>query len=320
MKEKTDYPSILETNIFFMIIAFLLISIGAKAQKTNLHMGLLITEYLIIMLPTVTYLKLRGYTLKKTLKLNPINFKDIIVIILIIISSYPVAVFFNYIGFIFLHFFAEIKPSPIPIPATSIEFIISFLIIALTPGICEEIMFRGFILNAYKDFGKKKAIIYSAILFGIFHFNVQNLLGPIYLGIILGVIFLKTNSLYSSIIGHTANNTIALIIGYSFSNSNGVEEINVNVDQMNMLGAEELLISLIGLGIIALSFGFLSYKLIKLLNTGYEKDLVEINNFLPKEELIDKLYQRDNLNGYEILPIIVVVVIFILLNYLYFFL
>jgi hypothetical protein len=316
--EKSNHPSILETNIIFMLVAFLLVTIGAIAQATELYSGLLITEYLIIMLPTVAYLKLRGYSIKSSLKFNPIGFREIILSILIIVCSYPVAVFFNYIGFIILDYIAEIKPSPIPIPSTYSEFVIGFLIIALSPGICEEIMFRGLVLNAYKSIGKKKAIIYSGILFGLFHFNLQNLLGPIYLGIILGIIYLKTDSLYSTIIGHTANNTIALALGTYF-NIFG-EKYNLNIEEVNMVETEELLLSLLSLGIMALIFGFLSYKLLKLLGRDNNIGSREIDNFLPKEQLIIELNQKSSLNIYEILPILVVLIFFIILNYLYFFL
>lgn len=316
--EKSNYPSILETNIILMLIAILLITLGVKAQENQLYIGLLITEYLIIMLPIITYIKLRGYSIKETLKLNSIGLREIIISILIILSSYPVAVFFNYIGFIILHYIGEIKPSPIPIPSTYREFLISFFIFALSPGICEEIMFRGFVLNAYKSLGKKKTIIYSGILFGLFHFNLQNLLGPIYLGIILGMIYIKTNSLYSSIIGHAVNNTIALAIGAYFNL--GEDNYNLNMEEINMIGTSELLLSLFILGITAIIFGVLSYRLLKLLDNKSNMNLNERNNFLPDEQVILELHQKNTLNIYEIIPILVVLMCFIKINYLYFFL
>ena len=286
------------------------------AQDYELYKGLLITEYIIILLPSLLFLKLKGYSIKKTLKLNPIDAKEIIISILLILFSYPVAVFFNYIGFVFLHYFGEIKPSPIPIPSNYGEFLIGFLIIALSPGICEEIMFRGLVLNSYRKLGKRKAVIYSAILFGIFHFNAQNLLGPIYLGVILGIIYIKTDSIYSSIICHTTNNTVALGLG-TFLNLNG-ENLDLNIEEINMLGSSELLLSLFSLGIVALIFGILSYKLVNLLDNKRE-ELNEIDNFMSGEELIWETSQRKNLYIYEILPLIIVIVVFVILNYLFFF-
>lgn len=318
MVEKPNSPSILEANIVLMITALLFITLGTKVQQNDIYTGVLITEYLIIMAPTIVYLKITGYSLRETLRLNPISFKQAIMVILIVILSYPVAVFFNYIGIIILDAIAEIKPSPVPIPSEPREFVVGFFAIALSPGICEEVMFRGLMINSYGSFGKKKAIIYSAILFGVFHFNAQNLMGPIYLGMLLGVILYKTNSLYSAIIAHTTNNTIPLAIGYAFNIGN--ENLNLGMEQINMPAMEEMIYSFFALGAMALIFGILSYKLIKLLPIGNEKDLIEMDNFLPKKQLVDEIYQRERLSINECLPIMVVFAIFFLINYLYFFL
>lgn len=325
MIEKPNSPSIFETNIFFMVIAFLLITIGARVQAGNIYTGLLITEYIIILLPTILFLKWKGVSLREYLRLNPISFKDFILIILIMVSSYPVMVFFNYIGLIFIHIFGQIQPLPIPIPTRSSEFLTSFLIIALTPGICEELMFKGLVLNSYESLGQKKAIVYSAILFGLFHFNMQNFLGPIYLGIILGIIFIKTDSLYSSILGHTTSNTIALTIGYFFSN--GAKEISTSDPSLSGLNVGELLISLIGIGLIAIFFAMISYRLIRLLDKG-SKDSRTKNLKLEKEynynlsikPYLDYKYGSYNYRSYEMLPVLIVIIIFMLFNYLHFFL
>ncbi len=52
--------------------------------------------------------------------------------------------------------FTEIKPSPVPIPSGLKEYLIGFIIIALTPGICEEAMFRGMVMSSYDSLGKRR--------------------------------------------------------------------------------------------------------------------------------------------------------------------
>ena len=236
MPRDKNTPSILETNMLFLFIALLLITLGAKAQYWNIYIGLLVTEYLIILLPVLAYLRFNDYSIKDALRLNKINLKHILLTILIVLSSYPVAVFFNFIGLTLLNKFTQVRANPIPIPSNPREYILCFLIIALTPGICEEVMFRGLIMSSYDSFGKKKAIIYSAILFGVFHFNAQNLLGPIYLGLLFGIIAYKTDSIYPTIIGHTVNNTIALTIGYFATRAEQVVELNMENINMPEMG------------------------------------------------------------------------------------
>ncbi len=87
MERKHMNPSIFETNIFYLIIGVLLLFLGGLVQSKEIYLGLIITEYLIILLPTITYLKARGYSLKKVLKLNKISAKEVALIFLIVIFS-----------------------------------------------------------------------------------------------------------------------------------------------------------------------------------------------------------------------------------------
>ncbi|MGE7859746.1 CPBP family intramembrane metalloprotease [Bacillus cereus] len=73
--------------------------------------------------------------------------------------------------------------------------------------ICEEILFRGFILSRFTyKFGIKKAVIFSSICFGVLHLN--NVFGTTIFGIISCLMYLKTKSLFPSIIAHMVNNII----------------------------------------------------------------------------------------------------------------
>ncbi|WP_255261883.1 CPBP family intramembrane glutamic endopeptidase [Bacillus thuringiensis] len=73
--------------------------------------------------------------------------------------------------------------------------------------ICEEILFRGFILSRFTyKFGLKKAVIFSSICFGVLH--LSNVFGTTIFGIISCLMYLKTKSLFPSIIAHMVNNII----------------------------------------------------------------------------------------------------------------
>ncbi len=317
MPRDKNTPSILEANILFLFIALLLLTLGARAQYKEIYTGLLITEYLIIFMPILLFLKLNNYSISHTFRLNKVNFKQILLTILIVLSSYPVAVFFNFIGLTLLNRFTQIRPNPIPIPSNPREYILGFLIIALTPGICEEVMFRGLIMTSYDSFGRKKAIIYSAILFGIFHFNAQNLLGPIYLGLLFGIIAYKTDSIYPTIIGHTANNTIALTIGYFATRAEQIVELNM--ENINMPEMGEMVAAFFGLGVLALIFGFVSFKLIRLMPTRENNEVLEINTFIQGENLLEDLDNKKGMSIMEVFPIFIVMIIFIIWNYKFLF-
>ena len=310
-------PSILQVNILYLVVGIARITLGASAQSRNIYTGLLITEYIIILLPSLLFMMFNGYPIKQTLRLNGVNLKQIILVILIVLFSYPIAVFFNFIGLIILDKFSQVMTNPVPIPSTANEYFIGFMIIALTPGLCEEVLFRGIIMSAYDRLGRKKAIIYSSILFGIFHFNAQNLLGPIFLGILFGVIAYRTDSLIATIIGHTTNNTIALTIGYAFTKLEGEMDAAMDAAMDGMIFPEtnEVLLAAVGLGIIGLVFGIIVYSLIKKLPPAPKIRTGDLDGSAIEELPIQYEDMGKDMGILNSIPVIIVMVIFVILHY-----
>ena len=272
MENVKDKPSIVEGNYFYFFIALLLLFVGSIAQRWDIYKGLLITEYLIILLPTILFIKIRGYSIKKVIRLNRISLKEIVIIPLITICAYPIGIFLNYMGIIILTLIGKVRPSPVPIPENGLEFILGFFVIAITAGICEEVMFRGLIFKSYEGIGAKKAIVISGLLFGLFHFNLQNLLGPAFLGILFGYLLYRSDSIFTTILAHTTNNGIALILSFGATKllgdinadiaSSGLEEIEDIGKSAEILG---LMIWAVILASVSIISGFIIYKLISLL-------------------------------------------------------
>ena len=301
MHEKNKV-SIYEANFLYLLLGILLFYVGGAAQRREIYTGIIITEYLIILLPNINYLRLKRLSLKKVLRLNKISFKQIGYIILITVFSYPVAIFLNTLMLTILSFFGDLIPSSVPIPENLPMYFFGLFVIALAPGICEEVMFRGTIMNAYGNLGKRKAIIYSAILFGLFHLNLQNLLGPTFLGLILGITVYKTNSIFSSIIGHTINNGMALTIGYfALKAQSKLEE----VPAYEISHQVQMLIALAVVSVFALISFFILIRLIKKL-PGAEVVVVEE-------------VENSNIRAIHYLPLIPIVVLYILINTKYLF-
>ncbi len=76
--------------------------------------------------------------------------------------------------------------------------------------ICEEIIFRGVILEGLtKRYNPIKAIIFSALIFGLIHMQPLQVMGTFFAGLILGWIYVKTKSLWVVIVLHVINNIIA---------------------------------------------------------------------------------------------------------------
>jgi sodium transport system permease protein len=81
-----------------------------------------------------------------------------------------------------------------------------WLVVAITPAICEEALFRGFILRGLRPLGAVPAVGISALLFGIAHSSIYRLLPTFFLGIVFGIVVWRTGSLLCSIVAHALNN------------------------------------------------------------------------------------------------------------------
>lgn len=201
-------------NVLYLLALILLITVGAFVQQRSFNSGILVTEFILIALPVFLYVLFKKGSLKQELRFNKIYFMDILLTIFIFMCGYPVALFFNLVGNIFVSLFGKLITSPIPFANNFNEYFVLLLLVAGSAGLCEEILFRGLILRGYEKIGKWQSIIFTAILFSMLHINIQNLLGPLFLGVLLGYVVYTTNSIFAGMIGHFVNNAISVTIGY----------------------------------------------------------------------------------------------------------
>jgi len=90
--------------------------------------------------------------------------------------------------------------------------ILAIIVIGIIPALTEELFFRGLILDGLKNnYSGRKAIIISALLFGIIHLNPWQFLGGFIIGLISAWICIKTNSILLSIYIHFFNNALYTI-------------------------------------------------------------------------------------------------------------
>lgn len=86
--------------------------------------------------------------------------------------------------------------------------------IALVPAFAEEILFRGYILRAFeKSGGIILAIIFSSLVFALFHLQLTNLLPLATLGAVMGLLTWLSGSIWPAVVAHFVNNGAAVIMG-----------------------------------------------------------------------------------------------------------
>jgi len=277
--------SLFGINLIFLLTALLLITFGYYVQEKNIYLGLLITEFVLILIPPILYVAWKKAGIRNVFRLNKIDTKLLGLCVFITLLAYPVGVFLNLVGHMILSLFGELMPVQIPVADNAGEYVIGLFIIALLPGIAEEFFFRGLVLRGYEGFGPRKAVIIPALLFGLFHFNVQNFIGPFFLGLIFGYMVIRTNSIFPAITGHFINNALSVTMAFL---------ANVFTDQSG-LGAEEstnlslLAAGAVFWGIVALICGLFMVKLLQKLRKVTEdiheqsekRYVIGIKEFIP---------------------------------------
>ncbi len=88
--------------------------------------------------------------------------------------------------------------------------------LAVTPALCEEVFFRGYIQRQLeRGLGVGAAIVVTGIVFGFFHMRLSQVIALSLLGVYLGYVTWRTGSLWPAILIHFANNGLALLVsGY----------------------------------------------------------------------------------------------------------
>lgn len=85
------------------------------------------------------------------------------------------------------------------------------LLMALVPAVCEELAFRGFIFGGLvREKGKLRAVVVTAVMFGISHGVLQQSIAASLMGIVLGWITLRTGSIIPCILIHFTNNALSV--------------------------------------------------------------------------------------------------------------
>ncbi|HVM86849.1 MAG TPA: CPBP family intramembrane glutamic endopeptidase [Puia sp.] len=93
------------------------------------------------------------------------------------------------------------------------DIFINIFLVALLPGICEEVFFRGCLQRTLIHIFKNPwiGIVITAALFSAFHMEFAGFLPRMFLGIILGALFWYGNSLMVNIAAHFFYNGIQVV-------------------------------------------------------------------------------------------------------------
>lgn len=133
-------------------------------------------------------------------------------------------------------------------------------VIAFTPAICEEVLFRGFIQRSF-EFRMKPiwAAVVTSIFFGMYHFNPFGLFALIILSFYIGFSAYKSESIFIPMIIHFINNFVTVVVFYALGDTEMLDPAGIPDG--------EIIYSVINVVLLSVLFIFFLY----IVNKNYHK-------------------------------------------------
>lgn len=199
-------------RIIMLILSAVCVFFVSPILGANLGLyGTLLNEILLLVLAVALTAVVRG-DFKQVFPIHKPKLSAVFGTILLWIGSFLAIMI---ITMIIAYFFPEevIGVSQgLGMEFASLTFIISFVIVSISPAICEEAVFRGVVMHSF-DNGKNKwiAIVVTGLIFGAFHGNIWRFVPTALLGIMLGYIVYETDNMIYGALFHAINNAMPLL-------------------------------------------------------------------------------------------------------------
>lgn len=104
---------------------------------------------------------------------------------------------------------SRIGPPPeIPPPVGLLDAAGYLVALVILAPLCEEPVFRGFVMQGWLRYGFFAGVVGSGILFGIQHGQLTPLIPISMVGIVLGILVSRAGSLWPGVVAHAAYNAI----------------------------------------------------------------------------------------------------------------
>lgn len=198
--------------IYYALALAALYYIGGNLQRADLMGGLVQTQLWIILIPVFVALKIFRQKPAAVLRLKAPKLKELLLIPFIAVSAAVVVTLIAQLINLVYPFPKEYLEQLGKLFTAELPLWKQLLIIAVAPGICEEILFRGFLMRFYEKYGKVTAVVASALLFAVFHLDPFRFLPVLLLGGLLGYLTMRSGSIINSMFSHAVNNSLALLL------------------------------------------------------------------------------------------------------------
>ena len=216
LRDREDTPSIagsvfcgalILTTYFFMSFAM--------RPPTNYDEFLrhaLMTQIAVILMPALLMTAISVRSPRQTLLLRGTHWAAVPAAALLALALHPTALLINYL----LQTLYPVNPELLKMSGImdgGNPYLLA-AVLSLTPAICEELAFRGFILSGFRRVGNTwRAIFLTSLFFGLSHASImQQAISAGVLGLVIGYVAVQTGSIFPGMAFHATHNAAAVLL------------------------------------------------------------------------------------------------------------
>lgn len=192
----------------------------ALSTKGPIRIALISSQFIFLLLPTVWLIR-RWHTKRvfEYVRLRRTPPAQILLAVTGAILFFPVS---SGIANFFMHqlhfpdFLARID-SLVFASNTPAELVWVIIVVCVTPAICEETLFRGYVQRTLERSIGAKSFLVAGILFGLYHMRPLDLISLSLFGMLIGFFAYRSRSLLPSMSAHFTYNLAAVLSLYKIS-------------------------------------------------------------------------------------------------------
>lgn len=207
---KGGVPTVSDMWLVVAVSAVSVLYIGGSVTLSNTMLGLLVTQLLLAGFPIfAAWYSKRSFA--RTFRLRACRLEMLLGGLLLVAGTIL-------LGVLLTAFTSKLFPTSGLEAEGTIEtiginsFVLCFLLVAVLPAICEELMFRGFVLTALSARMRLTgAILISASIFGIYHMSLVKFFTTTLLGVVICYVAGRSGSILPGMLMHVFNNGLAVL-------------------------------------------------------------------------------------------------------------
>ena len=216
-----------------MLAVAIIFLLGYTGIITNTFLSsFLIQGIVMLAIPIILYSIFVSKNVKQTF--SDFGFKKISLKIILISIGLGFILFFvnNYVADIFYAILTILGyDNAINIALSVSDIGLEFLLTALVPGFCEEVLHRGMYMRGSQKQGYTRyGLLFSSILFGLMHLNIQQFFYAAILGSLMGIVVIVSDSIYPAMIIHFMNNALSTYFVYGYQRNWPLADLKYSIE------------------------------------------------------------------------------------------